>query len=117
MPDNSNASGTIDQVLALRLRGERRLFRVQKQTRTLDGPNGPAVRVLLKGEPEVLRRLEGYAFTPGGSDEVLTIVALRLVPPPGGGEAWLAVAEARPAPILAAQTIAAPRGDPRSTAV
>ena len=92
----------IDQVLPLRLRGERRLFRVQEQTRTPEGPNGPAVRVLLKGEPEVLRRLEGYTFTPRGTDEVLTLAALRLVPPPDGGAAWLALAEARPLAMSAA---------------
>ena len=103
----------MDEVLSLRLRGQRHLFRVQEQTRTPEG----VARVLLKGEPEVLRRLEGYTFRPRGAGGVLTITALRLVPPPDGGEAWLALAEARPAPILAAQTFAAPADDPRSTVV
>ncbi len=55
--------------------------------------------MLLKGPPEALRRIEGYTFAANGSGERLTLAAVQLVPPPDGGEAWLALAEARSASI------------------
>ena len=82
----------IDRVLPIRVRGERVLVRVQQQTRADGGPG----RVLLKGPPEALRRLEGYTFAEDG--RAVTLSDVRLAPPPDGGEAWLAFAEAHLAP-------------------
>ena len=80
----------IDQILPLRVRGRRHLVRVQEKTRSDDG----TARVLLKGPPEALRRLEGYTFAAKDSGEPLTLTAVQLVPPPDGGEPWIAFAEA-----------------------
>ena len=80
----------IDRVLPIRVRGERVLVRVQQQTRD-EGGSG---RVLLKGPPEALRRLEGYTFAEDG--RAVTLSDVRLAPPPDGGDAWLAFAELRP---------------------
>ena len=101
----------IDQILSLRLRSQRHLVRVQEQTRAGDG----SARVLLKGPPEALRRLEGYCFASDGG-ETFTLVWVRLVPPPDGGEAWLALAEARPG-LEGVTTLAAPADDRASTPV
>lgn len=86
----------IDCVLQLRVRGRRVLVRAQERGRA----HGGAPRVLLKGPAEALRHAEGYTFaTKGGG--ALTLAGVRLAPPPDGGEALLAFAEARPAPSAA----------------
>lgn len=86
----------IDRVLPLRVRGRRVLLRAQERGRA---PGG-AARVLLKGPPEALRRAEGYTFAAEGG-VALTLAGVRLAPPPDGGAALLAFAEARPAPSAA----------------
>ena len=82
----------IDRVLPIRVRGERVLVRVQQQTRADGGPG----RVLLKGPPEALRLLEGYTFAEDA--RAVTLSDVQLAPPPDGGDAWLAFAEAHLAP-------------------
>ena len=71
--------------------------------------------MLLKGPPEALRRLEGYCFASEGG-ETLTLAGVRLVAPPDGGEARLALAEARPG-LEGVVTLTGPVDDRASTPV
>ena len=80
----------LDQIITFRFHGRSNLVRIQEKTRDEDG----TVRVLLKGPPPALARLEGYTFATK-SRKLLILTNVQLVSPPDGGEAWLAFADAK----------------------
>ena len=84
----------IDQIITFRFHGRSNLIRIQEKTRDEDG----TLRVLLKGPPSILARLEGYTFATKAR-ELLILTSVQLVSPPDGGEAWIAFADAKSQPL------------------